>query len=141
MEAKSREAIPGLLGDLVPELKERAEAEANLDLYDFLKDVFTDGFLIPRLCSPRAGGADGDVLERCFRFVEVLLASPDASIRAAAAFQVIEPLFDDERLLTASFPEMGEAALALAVDTLDPDRLSSGARQALQAYLGGSTDR
>ncbi|MEV7402349.1 hypothetical protein AB0N93_18440 [Streptomyces sp. NPDC091267] len=135
MEVTSRDAIPDLLGQVVPELKEQAQATADLDLYDFLKDVFTDGFLIPRLCPVKA---DGDVLRRCFRFVEILLASPDTSIGAAAVFQVIEPLFDDERLLVASFPEMGEEALAVAVNTLDPDRLSSEARHYLQPYLGKS---
>ncbi|MFE6759991.1 hypothetical protein ACFVDQ_41420 [Streptomyces sp. NPDC057684] len=120
----------------MPELKEQADAAADLDLYDFLKDVFTDGFLIERLCSVEADGTDGDVLKRCFRFVEILLASPDTSIGAAAVFQVIEPLFADERLLVASFPEMGQEALAVAVATLDPDRLSSDARQALQPYWG-----
>ncbi|MFE6963073.1 hypothetical protein [Streptomyces sp. NPDC057696] len=136
MEVKSRDAIADLLGHVVPELKEQADAAADLDLYDFLKDVFTDGFLIERLCSVEADGTDGDVLKRCFRFVEILLASPDTSIGAAAVFQVIEPLFADERLLVASFPEMGQEALAVAVATLDPDRLSSDARQALQPYLG-----
>ncbi|MFD5124074.1 hypothetical protein [Streptomyces sp. NPDC058385] len=121
---------------MVPELKEPAQAAADLDLYDFLKDVFTDGFLIPRLCSMAADGADDDVLKRCFRFVEVLLTSPDTSIGAAAVFQVIEPLFDEERLLVASFPQMGTEALAVAVDTIDPDRLSSDARRSLQPYLG-----
>jgi hypothetical protein len=133
MEVTSRDAVPELLGQVVPELKAQAEAAADLDLYDFLKDVFTDGFLIPRLCS---GEADGDVLKRCFRFVEFLLASPDPSIGAAAVFQVIEPLFENERLLVAAFPEMGEQALAVAVDTLDPDRLSSDARHDLRPYLG-----
>ncbi|MFE6805085.1 hypothetical protein ACFVEN_25865 [Streptomyces sp. NPDC057681] len=136
MEVKSRDAIADLLGHVVPELKEQADAAADLDLYDFLKDVFTDGFLIERLCSVEADGTDGDVVKRCFRFVEILLASPDTSIGAAAVFQVIEPLFADERLLVASFPEMGQEALAVAVATLDPDRLSSDARQALQPYLG-----
>ncbi|MFB6679929.1 hypothetical protein ACFCWG_47635 [Streptomyces sp. NPDC056390] len=120
----------------MPELKEQADAAADLDLYDFLKDVFTDGFLIPRLCSVEADDTDADVLNSCFRFVEILLASPDTSIGAAAVFQVIEPLFADERLLVASFPEMGQEALAVAVATLDPERLSSDARQALQPYLG-----
>jgi len=136
MELTSRDAVPDLLGHVVPELKEQADAAADLDLYDFLKDVFTDGFLIPKLFSVEADGTDGDVLKRCFRFVEILLASPDTSIGAAAVFQVIEPLFDDERLLVASFPEMGEEALAIAVDTIDPNRLSSDARHALQPYLG-----
>ncbi|MFV5995287.1 hypothetical protein ACNPQM_23300 [Streptomyces sp. NPDC056231] len=83
-----------------------------------------------------ADGTDDDVLKRCFRFVELLLASPDISIGAAAVFQVIEPLFDEERLLVASFPQMGGDALAVAVGTIDPDRLSSEARRALPPYLG-----
>ncbi|MGW8688671.1 hypothetical protein ACWGNN_48350 [Streptomyces sp. NPDC055817] len=136
MEVNSRDAIPGLLGQMVPELKEQAQAAEDLDLYDFLKDVFTDGFLIPRLCSMTADGADDDVLKRCFRFVELLLASPDTSIGAAAVFQVIEPLFDEEPLLVASFPQMGGEVLAVAVGTIDPDRLSPQARRALQPYLG-----
>ncbi|MFJ9034661.1 hypothetical protein ACIRQP_40735 [Streptomyces sp. NPDC102274] len=122
---------------MVPEVKEQAEAAADLDLYDFLKDVFTDGFLVPLLNSAQTHGADDGVLTRCFRFVEILLTSPDASIRSAAAFQVIEPLFDDERLLVASFPEMGEEALAIAADTLDLDRISSDARSILRPYLSG----
>ncbi|MEU0068040.1 hypothetical protein ABZ027_00445 [Streptomyces sp. NPDC006332] len=136
MEVTSRDAVPGLLGEMVPELQDQAKAAAGLDLYDFLKDVFTEGFLIPKLCASATDGPDGDVLKRCFRFVEILLASPDTSIGAAALFQVIEPLFDEERLLVASFPEMGEEALAIAVGTLDPDRLSSSARHALRPYLG-----
>ncbi|MFJ8978086.1 hypothetical protein [Streptomyces sp. NPDC102282] len=121
---------------MVPELREQAQAAADLDLFDFLKEVFTDGFLIPKLCSVTMDGTDGDVLTRCFRFVEFLLASSDTWIGAAAVFQVIEPLFDEERLLVASFPRMGAKALAVAVDTIDPDRLSRDARQALQPYLG-----
>jgi hypothetical protein len=135
MEGNSRDAVSGLLGEMVPELKDQAVSAAGMDLYDFLKDVFTDGFLIPKLCSAAADSADGDVLRRCFHFVEILLASPDTSIGAAAVFQVIEPLFDEERLLVASFPHMGKEALAVAVDTLDPDRLSSSARHALRPYL------
>lgn len=139
MEVTSRDAIPGLLGQMVPELKEQAQAAADLDLYDFLKDVFTDGFLIPKLCSVTADGTDDDVLKRCFRFVELLLASPDTSIGAAAVFQVIEPLFDEERLLVASFPKMGAEALSIAVDTIVPGRLSPDARHDLQPYLGKSS--
>lgn len=138
MEVESRAAIPALLGRVVPEVQEQAEAASDLDLYDFLKDVFTDGFLVPLLHSTHTHGAAADgVLARCFRFVEMLLTSTDASIRSAAAFQVIEPLFDDERLLVASFPAMGEEALAIAADTLDLDRISSDARSVLRPYLSG----
>ncbi|MFI6863180.1 hypothetical protein ACIBKZ_25345 [Streptomyces sp. NPDC050421] len=137
MEVTSRAAIPALLGHVVPEVKEQADAAAGADLYDFLKDVFTDGFLVPLLRSARTGGADDDVLTRCFRFVEILLTSHDASIRSAAAFQVIDPLFADERLLVASFPEMEEETLAIAADTLDLDRVSPDARSILRPYLSG----
>ncbi|ROQ66571.1 hypothetical protein EDD93_0979 [Streptomyces sp. 840.1] len=120
---------------MVPEVQEQAEAASDLDLYDFLKDVFTDGLLVPLLHSAQTHDAADGALARCFRFVEILLTSPDASIRSAAAFQVIEPLFDDERLLVASFPAMGEEALAVAADTLDLDRISSDARSVLRPYL------
>ncbi|MET4642060.1 MULTISPECIES: hypothetical protein [Streptomyces] len=75
MEVEFRGAIPALLGHVAPEVKEQAEAAADLNLYDFLKDVFTDGFLVPLLYSAQRDGADDDVLTRCFRFVEILLTS------------------------------------------------------------------
>lgn len=145
MDITQRREIPPLLLQLVPESGQNISAAAGgpaeevvagefdwIDFYDFLSSVFYRGLLLPEL---QNADPDADLLDRCFKFVEILLASPIESISTGAYFETLEPLFENESLLVSAFPLLGVKSRGLVRTRLDETRLSEAARQKLSPFM------
>ncbi|MER5225507.1 MULTISPECIES: hypothetical protein [Streptomyces] len=140
-----RRQIPGLLLRMVPESRAGIEKMSGLpaeravtgnvewfDLYDFLREVVFWGVVRPAL---QAREQDAGLLSRCAEFTETLLLNSTESVSAAAYFQLVEPLYGGEELLTAAVPLMRPETLRITLGELDPDRLSAQTRAELADFL------
>ncbi|MEU6663644.1 hypothetical protein [Streptomyces sp. NPDC046821] len=131
----------------VPEARGGIEAQAGLpaeaavarseewfDLYDFLREVVYRGLVRPALRTP-AAERDAELLGRCAWFAEELFVNSTETVASAAFFQLVEPLYASEDLLVAAIPLMLPRTLHVALEDLDVDRLTPGARADLAPYL------
>jgi len=144
MPTIGRHQIPGLLLRMVPESRAGIEAMFGLpaeeavtggkwfDLYDFLREVAFRGVVRPAL---QAREQDTGLLTRCAEFTETLLLDSNEFVSGAAYFQLVEPLYGGEDLLTAAVPLMRPETLRITLAGLDPDRLSAQTRAALADFL------
>ncbi|MEU3835321.1 hypothetical protein [Streptomyces microflavus] len=135
------ESVPSLLLRTVPEsgkfIAEKYGMPAGqavlaedswVDLYEVLTETLMEPLVLPQL---RSSDPDGELLRRCFDFLEQVVDHSSEHVRGAVYFEVLEPLLNPGTLVEDSFPYMKE-------------RMRKGTLEMLDSYdieVPGVTDR
>ncbi|MGW3950741.1 hypothetical protein ACWEKM_07235 [Streptomyces sp. NPDC004752] len=123
------EEIPPLLLHLIPETADSiaevfhqpAESAVVTEkpvvrLYKLLAECFTTPVLMPQLESDTP---DVELLERCWDFVERIVAHSSEHVSGAVYFEVLEQLLNADGLVEAAWPYMKERTRARTLMMLD----------------------
>jgi hypothetical protein len=85
-------------------------------LYRLLAECFTTPVLMPEL---ESDSPDGELLGRCWDFVETIVAHPSEHVSGAVYFEVLDQLLLDRGLVEAAWPYMKERTRASTLLMLD----------------------